>query len=114
MVESVSSFPFHKLLHSKHIMLEVMMYVEYPEVLKIMFTLGKETRTFLQRHYITIRNGFVNDGLVTYHFEDFQGFHKFVYLEKLYFEALSRNVDNRKITLAIFIYENEANIINEI
>jgi hypothetical protein len=43
-----------------------MMYVDRADVYKFMFTLNKEARKFLQDNFITVRNGFVNDGLITY------------------------------------------------
>ena len=36
-----------------------------------MFTLNKEARKFLQDNFITVRNGFVNDGLITYQIDNF-------------------------------------------
>ena len=69
MVESLSSFPFPKLALYKYLTLEVMMYVEHPQVYNFMFTLNKETRSFLQKNFITCQNGFINEGLITYLFE---------------------------------------------
>ena len=43
-----------------------MMYVDHPDVYKFMFTLNKEARKLLQDNFITVRNGFINDGLITY------------------------------------------------
>ena len=69
MVESVSDFPFSKLRYEKYLILDVMMYVEHQQVLQFMFACNKQARTFLQNNYITVRNGFVNDGLIPYCFE---------------------------------------------
>jgi hypothetical protein len=66
MAESLSEFPFRKLRYVTYLTIDVMMYVDHPEVYKFMFTLNKEARKFLQDKFITIRNGFVNDGLITY------------------------------------------------
>jgi hypothetical protein len=66
MVESLNEFPFRKLRYEKFLTLDVMMYVDRPEVYKFMFTLNKEARKFLQENFITIINGFVNEGLITY------------------------------------------------
>ena len=52
-----------------------MMYVDRADVYKFMFTLNKEARKFLQDNFITVRNGFVNDGLITYQIDsDFEGY----------------------------------------
>ena len=52
-----------------------MMYVDRADVYKFMFTLNKEARKFLQDNFITVRNGFVNDGLITYQIDnDFNGY----------------------------------------
>ena len=66
MVESLSEFPCRKLRYAKYLTLDVMMYVDRADVYKFMFTLNKEARKFLQDNFITVRNGFVNDGLITY------------------------------------------------
>jgi hypothetical protein len=66
MVESLNEFPFPKLRYEKYLTLDIMMYVDHPEVYKFMFTLNKEARKFLQDNFISVRNGFVNEGLITY------------------------------------------------
>ena len=66
MVESHSEFPFRKLKYDRYLRLDVMMYVDRADVHKFMFTLNKEARKFLQDNFITVRNGFVNDGFITY------------------------------------------------
>jgi hypothetical protein len=66
MVESLNEFPFPKLRYEKYLTLDVMMYVDHPEVYKFMFTLNKEARKFLQDNFISVRNEFVNKGLITY------------------------------------------------
>ena len=66
MVESLNEFPFRKLRYEKFLTLDVMMYVDHPDVYKFMFTLNKEARKFLQDKFITVRNGFINDGLIAY------------------------------------------------
>ncbi len=70
MVESHREFPFHKLRYAKYLTMSVMMYVEHPEVYKFIFAINKNTRFFFQKNFITIQNGFVNEGLITYHFEE--------------------------------------------
>ena len=48
-----------------------------------MFGVNKATRAFLEADSHTVRNSFVNDGLIDYNISgDFNGFEK---LEKLYF-----------------------------
>jgi hypothetical protein len=75
MVESLSEFPFRKLRYYTYITLDVMMYVDRVDVYQFMFTLNKEARKFLQDNFITVRNGFVNDGLITYQIQnDFNGY----------------------------------------
>ena len=121
MVETLSNFPFRKLSCEKYLTLDVMMYIEHPEVLNFMFCVNIETRTFLQNDFITINNGFINEGLITYHLllqndisfcekdeltysNDYKTgvtsrFHQIMQLEKLYVEALKRNISNRIITV---------------
>ena len=66
MVEPLNNFPFPKLRFSKYVTLEVMMYVDYLEIYKFMFTLSKDTRSYLKKYFITVQNGFINEGLITY------------------------------------------------
>ena len=66
MVESVSDFPFRKLRYDIYLTLEVLMYAEHPEVLKFMFAVNKEARSYIESKFITIRNGFTNAGLITH------------------------------------------------
>ena len=56
MVESLTNFPFRKLKDRKYLTLEVMVHVERQEVLKFMFTLNKEARTFLQKNISIVQN----------------------------------------------------------
>jgi hypothetical protein len=70
MVESHSDFPFRLLRQDAYLTLEVMLYVEHPMVLDFMFRINKETRSFLQRNYISVNNGFTNEGLITYEFKN--------------------------------------------
>jgi hypothetical protein len=104
MVESFSDFPFSKMRYYKYLMLNVMMYVEHQQVLQFMFTCNKQARTFLQHNYIIVRNGFVNDGLIPYFFDGVLSetqFHDYNQIEKLYFQALTRNIENRVLTISI-------------
>ena len=52
-----------------------------------MFALNKEARDFIQNNFITVRNGFVNDGLINHCFIDFstgKDFDNYEKLETLY------------------------------
>ena len=112
MEESVSDFPFSKLRHHKYLTLDVMMYVDHQQVFEFMFACNKKARAFLQHNYLTIRNGFVNDGLIPYFFD--WDYHKeychFEQLEKLYLQALTRNIENRVLTFSIKL--NKAHRVN--
>ena len=99
MEESVTAFPFCKLRHYIYLTLEIMMYVEYKQACYFMFHANKGTRAYLENNASTIRNGFINDGLIVYEVED--KFLHFYHLEKLYFKALKRNIDNRILKLRI-------------
>jgi hypothetical protein len=68
-MKSVSAFPFRKLIHNKYLTLDVLMYVDYYHAQEFMFGVNKETRTFVQDNFITVRNEFVNEGLVVCEFD---------------------------------------------
>ena len=76
-----------------------------------MFFVNKEARTFLFKHFTTIQNEFINDGLIhNYISLNFNGYEQ---LEKLYFEALKRNICNRIINLEVEIRSiNDLLILN--
>ena len=103
MVESLSDFPFSKLKHHKYLTLVVMMYIEHQQVFEFMFTCNKKARAFFQHNYLTIRNGFVNDGLIPYCFDNDpdKQFNHYEQIEKLYFQALTRNIENRVISISV-------------
>ena len=83
MEEALSDFPFRKLSFDKYLILEALMYIEQQDVYNFMFSVNKETRAFIQTNFIAIRNGFVNEGLITYELKhDFISYHQ---LENLYF-----------------------------
>jgi hypothetical protein len=74
MVETATIFPFSKLRYDTYLVLDVMMHVEYQVAYKFMFTVNKEARSFLLNKFISIRNGFINDGLIAYEIKsDFGG-----------------------------------------
>ena len=77
-----------------------------------MFAVNKKARTFVEHNFIAIRNEFTNDGLITNKIES--SFYGYEQLEKLYFQALTRNVRNRVITIEIYINSNNFAIFNEV
>ncbi len=62
-------FPFRKLKHDIYLILDVMMFVDYKDALKFMFSLNKEARHYIHDNFITVRNGFTNDGLIDFVFD---------------------------------------------
>ena len=66
MDESLCNFIFRKLKYDKYLTLEVIFFIKHPEIYSFMFSVSKDTRIFLQTYFITIRNGFINEGLITY------------------------------------------------
>ena len=81
------------------------MYVEHQQVLQFMFACNKQARIFLQNNFITVRNGFVNDGLIPYYFDrdSLKQFYHYEDIEKLYFQAVTRNIGNRELTISVRI-----------
>ena len=63
-MESKIAFPFRKLRNDKYLMLDVLMYVLYQVPLNFMYALNKESRLFIALNLTTIKNGFINDGLI--------------------------------------------------
>ena len=51
-----------------------MMYVEYEDAYKFMFNINKEGREFLIKNFTTVRNGFMNDGLIDLCFDGYNEF----------------------------------------
>jgi hypothetical protein len=47
-------------------LLYVMTYIELKDVLNFMFFVNKDSRNFLYNNWITIKNEFVNEGLITH------------------------------------------------
>ena len=83
MTESNNDFPFRKLSYEKYLAIEVMTYVDYQKVLKLMFTINKQTRNFLQQNIKAVRNGFENEGLITLDL-GYGKFDDYLQLERLY------------------------------
>ena len=93
----VSIFPLPKLRHDAYLVLDVLMHIEYEEATEFIFSINKEGKSFLQNNFITIRNGFINNGLIPYEWKyDFDGS---MLIERLLKSALTRNFENRVITL---------------
>jgi hypothetical protein len=65
-MESESAFPFRKLRYDTYLTLDVMMHVEKENAYKFIFALNKDARKFILDNFITVRNGFVNDGLIDF------------------------------------------------
>ena len=68
-----------------------------------MFTLNKEAREYILNNFITVRNGFINEGLIVFSLGRFDFADCFM-LEKLYFEALKRNPQNRVLSIELLLY----------
>ena len=60
------NFPFCKLKDTPYNMLEVLMHIMFNNALEFMFRINKESRGYLKQHIATIRNDFVNEGLITH------------------------------------------------
>jgi hypothetical protein len=60
------TFPFRQLRNYIYLTLDIIMYVERSQVLEFMFGINKEARSFLCQHYISVKNGFINEGLIEY------------------------------------------------
>ncbi len=103
MEEITNTFPFKKLKYETFLTLDVMINAERSQAFEFMFCLNKEARAFLFQHYSSIKNGFINEGLIIYNLEDV--FNRYEQVERLYFEALKRNFSNRKLTMNLRIYD---------
>jgi hypothetical protein len=60
-----------------------MMYVDRSQALQFMFSVNKEARAFLHQHFISIQNGFINEGLIAHRV--YCKFNDYEQLERLYF-----------------------------
>ncbi len=65
---SVTAFPFGKLRYEKYLLLEVMLYLPHKDSCEFMFSVNKDSRSFLKNNMMTIKNGFINEGLIDYYF----------------------------------------------
>ena len=70
-MESVGNFPFRNISYNIYLLVEVMMNVDYEDALKFMFNVNKQGRKFLYNYFNTVRNGFMNDGLIDLRFGNY-------------------------------------------
>ena len=100
-MESQSDFPFHKLKYHKYLILDVMMYVDYKDVCKSMFKINTQARKFINDNFITVRNGFTNEGLIDFSFDNdaSKQYNNYEKLEKMYYKILNQNICNRMLTI---------------
>ena len=82
-IDSVTSFPFRKLRYDTYLTLDIIMCIEYKYALQYLFDVNKQTRQFLCRHFITIKNSYENEGLITHEIDN--SFKGYQLLETLYF-----------------------------
>ena len=69
-MESRGDFPFRKLKYYRYLILDVMMYVLYEDACKFVFKINTEARKFIINNFITVRNGFTNEGLIDFYFDN--------------------------------------------
>ncbi len=69
-MESADDLPFRYISLNIYLLLEVMMHVDHEDALKFMFNINKKTRKLLISNFTTLRNGFMNDGLIDICFSD--------------------------------------------
>ena len=68
-------FPFRLLRNEVYLTIDILMYLERSLVLQIIFGVNKATRFFLLHNYNSIKNGFINEGLIIYDLDcKFRGF----------------------------------------
>lgn len=80
-------FLFTKLKDYIFLTLDVMMFVDYQDSLKFIFSLNKQARQFIEKNFIVLRNGFTNDGLIDINFssDSLIQFYNYDQLEKVFF-----------------------------
>jgi hypothetical protein len=83
MEESSHTFPFSKLRHDIYLTLEVMMYVERSLAFEFMQAVNKDGRSFIEKQYLSIKNGFINEGLIVHDLD--LNFTDIREIERLYF-----------------------------
>lgn len=61
--------PLEKIRSAKYLLIEALMYVDYDDALNFMHKIDKGGRDFLTQNFISIKNSFENEGLITYDIE---------------------------------------------
>ncbi len=69
-MESPSDFLFHKLKHFTYLMLDVMMHIEFEDACEFLFNINKKGREFVINNFTTVKNGFINEGLIDIDFSN--------------------------------------------
>jgi hypothetical protein len=79
-----------------------------------MFAVNKEARVFLVTNFISVKNEFINEGMIEYLIDSSYPFWGQIQFEKLYFEVIQRNVENRNLTINLYFEDDtEFYIFNE-
>lgn len=69
-MESAGDFPLRILRDYIYLTLDVMMYVEHENAYEFMFKINKEGRKFIINNFITMKNEFINEGLIDLVFDN--------------------------------------------
>ena len=69
-MESDGDFPFRKLRFYKYLTLEVLMNIDHFDACYFMFKINREARKFILNNYIAVRNGYINEGLIDFVFNN--------------------------------------------
>ena len=69
-MEPFNAFLFPKLKNDKYLILNILMYLDYKDALNFIFFINKDSRTFQLTNFITLKNEFINEGLIDYQFDD--------------------------------------------
>ena len=70
-----------------------------------MYSVNKRARNFLFDKFLTVRNIFTNQGLIDLDF-GIDRLNCYIMLEKLYFQAVKRNIENRILTINLLISDD--------
>jgi hypothetical protein len=63
-MESQRALPFRKLSNDIYLTLEVLKYLEINEAATFMQSLNKHAREYISENFVTVKNAFVNEGLI--------------------------------------------------
>ena len=69
-MEYAGDFPLRILRDYIYLTLDVMMYVEHENAYEFMFKINKEGRKFIINNFITMKNEFINEGLIDLVFDN--------------------------------------------